>query len=388
MDKLKNKNYICIFIIAAIIFLFVFASEKMSFVISIFKPVLAGIVIAYLLDGMVRFLNKKLRIKRGIAIALVIIIFLALGGLCVYFALPFLVDTTKDLINYISSLLTGHNNGLYDVIEKAAALVNVDLNLLDSIRFDESLLSMFNSVIQGLYNVVVSKIVEIGSSIINIITSVIMAVYMLMEKDNLLNWLRRLVKASFSESRGNYILNAFSMSNSVFKKFIIGKFVDSTITGVLCYILFKIFGIEYAAVFSIITGIGNMIPYFGPIFFTIPVVLILLIINPSHALIALIIIIVVQQIDNNVIGPKILSDNIGVSAFWILFAVTVCGMAFGFIGMVVGVPLVVIVKNLIEDFVERRLKAREAEKAALESTDIPEETEVVSNNAEKQQSKA
>ena len=104
-----------------------------------------------------------------------------------------------------------------------------------------------------------------------------------------------------------------------------------------------------------------MIPYFGPIFSAVPVVLILVIINPKSALIALITIVVLQQLDGNVIGPKILSDNIGVSAFWILFGVTVCGMALGFVGMIIGVPLVVVAKNLVEDYVNIKLKQRETD---------------------------
>ena len=165
------------------------------------------------------------------------------------------------------------------------------------------------------------------------------------------------------------------MANGVFKKFIIGKFIDSSIIGVLCLIIFKIFGIEYAVVFSIIIGVGNMIPYFGPIFSAIPVVLILVIINPQSALIALISIIVLQQLDGNVIGPKILSENIGVSAFWILFGVTVCGMAFGFVGMIAGVPLVVVAKNLVEDYVDIKLKQRNTEHISVETNAGVEDAE-------------
>ena len=154
------------------------------------------------------------------------------------------------------------------------------------------------------------------------------------------------------------------------------------IIGILLYILFKIFRIEYAAVLSLVLGAGNMIPYVGPIFSAIPVVAVLFIINPWHALIALIIILVVQQLDGNVIGPKILSDNIGVSAFWILFAVTVCGIAFGFVGMLVGVPLVVVVKNLVEDFVESRLADRDGEKEP--AVENEETVEVVTEDAQEQ----
>ena len=384
MGNLKNKNYIAVAIIAIMIFLFVFASEKMFFVLSIFKPILAGVAIAYLLDGMVRFLNRKLKIKRGIAIVIVVFSVVALAAICVYFALPFLIDTVKKLINNISYLLVGHNSGINEIVEEISAAVNIDISNFNSIKLDESLLKFMNDFIQNFSSTVVSRIVDFGSSIVNVLTTIMMAIYMLIEKESLLNWFRRLIMACFSESRGTYILSAFTLANNVFKKFIIGKFIDSTIIGLMCLVIFKIFGIEYAVVFSIIIGVGNIIPYFGPIFSAIPVVLILLIINPKSALIALITIIVEQQLDGNVIGPKILSDNIGVSAFWILFGVTVCGMAFGFTGMIVGVPLVVVIKELVEDYVSAKLKQREqAESKETQNEKISFTTKDEFQNAEK-----
>lgn len=375
MGKLKGKNHIGVFIVAAVVFLFVFASEKMFFVLSVFKPIFVGIMIAYILDVMVRFLNGKLKIKRGIAITLVLIFVVALVAVCSYFAIPFLVDTIRKLINSITAHLIGHDSGINRFIYYISTSTNIDLSDFDSIKIEETLLEFLNRFVQTFSSTVVNRIVWFGSSMVNVLTSIMMAIYMLIEKDSLLKWFRRLIKAVFSENKGNYILGAFTMANGVFKKFIIGKFIDSSIIGVLCLIIFKIFGIEYSVVFSIIIGVGNMIPYFGPIFSAIPVVLILVIINPQSALIALISIIVLQQLDGNVIGPKILSENIGVSAFWILFGVTVCGMAFGFVGMIAGVPLVVVAKNLVEDYVDIKLKQRNTEHISVETNAGVEDAE-------------
>ena len=375
MGKLKGKNHIGVFIVAAVVFLFVFASEKMFFVLSVFKPIFVGIMIAYILDVMVRFLNGKLKIKRGIAITLVLIFVVALVAVCSYFAIPFLVDTIRKLINSITAHLIGHDSGINRFIYYISTSTNIDLSDFDSIKIEETLLEFLNRFVQTFSSTVVNRIVWFGSSMVNVLTSIMMAIYMLIEKDSLLKWFRRLIKAVFSENKGNYILGAFTMANGVFKKFIIGKFIDSSIIGVLCLIIFKIFGIEYAVVFSIIIGVGNMIPYFGPIFSAIPVVLILVIINPQSALIALISIIVLQQLDGNVIGPKILSENIGVSAFWILFGVTVFGMAFGFVGMIAGVPLVVVAKNLVEDYVDIKLKQRNTENISVETNAGVEDAE-------------
>lgn len=382
MDKVKGKSFLYLFIVALLSFLVVFAGDKISFVIGVFKPFIYGVVIAYLLDGFVRFFNRKLKLNRILSIVIVMVFVLVLCGLICYYAVPFLIDTIKDLISYVSRLLSEHNTGIYNIIENIALSFNVDLEAIYNFNIyeiDESLLDTLNGIIQNIYSFTLGAVAAVGSSIVLIVTSVIMAVYMLIEKEDLLGRAKRLVRALVPEKNEEYVLQSFAMANTVFKNFIIGKAIDSFIIGLLMFILFVVFRIEYAAVFSLICGVGNMIPYFGPIFSAVPVVGILLLINPWHAVIALAIILVVQQLDGNVIGPKILSDNIGVSAFWILFAVTVCGMAFGFAGMIIGVPLVVIIKNLVEDFVEIRLSKR------LKKTVKEEQSaEVVVENAQEQ----
>lgn len=387
MDKVKGKSFLYLFIIAILAFLVVFAGDKISFVIDVFKPLIYGVVIAYLLDGFVRFFNRRLKLNRILSIVIVIVLVIVVCGLICYYAVPFLIDTVKDLINYVSRLLSEHNTGIYNIIENIALSLNVDLEAIYNFNIyeiDKNLLDTLNGIIQNIYGVTVGAVAAVGSSLIVIVTSVIMAIYMLIEKEDLLGRAKRLVRALVPERKEEYVLKSFTMANTVFKNFIIGKSIDSFIIGLLMFILFVVFRIEYAAVFSLICGVGNMIPYFGPIFSTIPVVGILLLINPWHAIIALAIILVVQQLDGNVIGPKILSDNIGVSAFWILFAVTTCGMAFGFAGMIVGVPLVVIIKNLVEDFVDMRLKKRVKEEPKEEVPEITGETEVVVENAQEQ----
>lgn len=385
MSKVKGKSFLYLFILALLAFLVVFAGDKISFVIGVFKPFLYGVVIAYLLDGCVRFFNKRLKINRILSIIIVIALVIVVCALICYYAIPFLVDTVKDLISYVSILLSEHNTGIYNFIENVAKIFNIDLQAIYNFNIyelDKNILDTLNGIISNLYGVTVGAVAAVGSSLVVIVTSVIMAVYLLVEKDDLLNRAKRLVRAIVPEKNEEYVLNSLTMANTVFKNFIIGKSIDSFIIGLLMFILFVIFGIEYAAVFALICGVGNMIPYFGPIFSAVPVVGILLLINPLHAIIALAIIVVVQQLDGNVIGPKILSDNIGVSAFWILFSVTTCGAAFGFMGMIIGVPLVVILKNLVEDFVDFRLKQRIKEEP--EATETTEETEGEAENAQEQ----
>lgn len=362
--------------------LLIFALDGVLAVLSVFRPLFYGIVIAYLLDGIVRTLMNRCKMKRGLSVAVTIVAVLLLLALLFYYTIPFLIETIRDLVLYVGDLLIAHDTGFYNLLEDVAGFFNIDLDAVLSFDFasvDKGLLDALNTTIQGFYSKAVGTVAAVGGSVVVVISSFMMAVYMLVEKDDLLNRARRLGRAIVSEKNENYLLEKFTMANDVFKRFIIGKSVDSLIVGLLIVLGFVIFGIEYGVVFGLLCGVGNMIPYFGSIISGVIVTLILLIINPWHALIALIIILVVQQLDSHIIQPKVLSDNIGgVSAFWILFAVIISGMAFGFVGMILGVPVVVIIKNLVEDFVERRLKGRE--KKPVKAVDKTEVTEV----AEKQ----
>ena len=380
MDKKKTYTYLTVAVIATL--LLIFALDGVLAVLAVFRPLFYGIVIAYLLDGIVRTFVNKFKMKRGLSVAVTIVAVLLLLALLVYYTIPFLVETVRELVLYVADLLIEHDTGFYNLLEDIAGFFNIDLYAVLSFDFasiDKGLLDTLNNTIQNFYSKAVGTVAAVGGSVVVIISSFMLAVYMLIEKEDLLNRARRLGRAIVTEKNEAYLLKSFTMANDVFKRFIIGKSVDSLIVGLLMIVGFVVFGIEYGVVFGILCGIGNMIPYFGSIFAGIIVTLTLLIINPWHALIALIIILVAQQLDSHIIQPKVLSDNIGgVSAFWILFAVTISGMAFGFVGMILGVPVVVIVKNLVEDFVDKRLKTRE--KKPVKAVEKAEVTEV----AEKQ----
>ena len=139
-------------------------------------------------------------------------------------------------------------------------------------------------------------------------------------------------------------------------KFVVGKIMDSASIGVGSFIVFTIFKIPYTLLISVIIGVTNIIPFFGPFIGAIPSGIIILFVSPTKALIFIILVFIIQQLDGNVIGPKILGDSIGISAFWILFAILVAGKFLGIVGMIIGVPLFAIVYSVIKEDVEFRLK--------------------------------
>ena len=145
-------------------------------------------------------------------------------------------------------------------------------------------------------------------------------------------------------------------TNETFGKFIVGKIIDSVIIGVLSFIIFAIFKMPYNLLISVIIGVTNIIPFFGPFIGAIPSFIIILFVSPSKALIFLLLVFIIQQIDGNIIGPKILGDSIGISAFWILFSILVAGKFLGLVGMIIGVPLFAIIYSVIKEDVEYKLK--------------------------------
>jgi Predicted permease len=145
-------------------------------------------------------------------------------------------------------------------------------------------------------------------------------------------------------------------ADDIFGRFLVGKIIDSTIIAILTYIVLTVTKMPYSLLISFIVGVTNIIPFFGPFIGAIPSFFIILFVSPIKALWFLVIILIIQQLDGNVIGPKILGDTLGISAFWILFSLLISGEIFGFIGLVIGVPLFVFVYSIVKDNVEKRLQ--------------------------------
>ena len=190
----------------------------------------------------------------------------------------------------------------------------------------------------------------------NWVIGIIISFYFMFNKDDLLFKLKKLLKVCVNQRIYKNVVDVLNMSHNVFGKFIIGKIIDSLIIGVLCFIGTSILTIPYSLLISVIVGATNIIPFFGPFLGAIPCIIILLVINPIKALWFAIFILILQQIDGNIIGPKILGSSIGISAIFIMFSVILGGGMFGVPGMILGVPVFVVLYNLVATFVNKREK--------------------------------
>ncbi|MGG7160902.1 AI-2E family transporter [Clostridium baratii] len=337
--------------------------NKISHIIVILKPFIMGFAIAYLLDFVLRFYEnvvfetkffKKFNIKskRGLGLLFTYITAFLFIGLFIHFVLPQLIDSIVGLVNDIPLYIadtTKFINGLIDKLnlgEQYQGVINENFNnLIDYIiKVATNLLPMLGGFLTTLL-----------SSIWNIVLGLIISIYLLIEKERFFALSKKITYAILPKRAAVKTIELTHRSNDTFGKFLSGKILDSFIIGILTFIVLTIFSMPYTLLISVIVGITNIIPFFGPFIGAIPSVIIILFVSPIKAFWFLVIILIIQQIDGNIIGPKILGDSIGISAFWILFSILVAGKFLGLVGMVIGVPLFAIVYSIIKEIIEDKL---------------------------------
>ncbi|GAA0077879.1 AI-2E family transporter [Clostridium sp. CTA-5] len=337
--------------------------DKISDTVIILQPFIIGFSIAYILNFILRFYEEKLNMfkrfssktKRGIGILITYITGFLLLYLFIQFVLPQLVDSIVGLINdvpiYINNSTKFINKLLLDlnISQEYLSLINDNFNdfINYTIKVATNLLPVLGSVVTA-----------VASSIWNIVLGTIISIYLLIDKEKFCGLSKKITYAVFPKNAAEKVIEITHRSNDTFGKFLIGKIVDSSIIGVLTFIVLTIVNMPYTILISVIVGITNIIPFFGPFIGAVPSVIIILFVSPIKALWLLIIILIIQQIDGNIIGPKILGDSIGISAFWILFSILVAGKFLGLIGMIIGVPLFAVIYSIIKEVVEAKLKKK------------------------------
>jgi len=194
---------------------------------------------------------------------------------------------------------------------------------------------------------------------INIIIGLIVSVYLIYDKDEFLNGTNRVLKAVLPKKAYDFTMMNLGYVDKIFGGFMIAKIIDSLIIGVLTFIICSIFKIPYALIISVIVGITNIIPYFGPFIGAIPCILLLLLINPTKSLTFAILILLIQQFDGNILGPKLIGNKTGIKSFWVLFSILLFGGLFGFVGMIFGVPVFAVIYSVLANLINKRLAKKE-----------------------------
>lgn len=365
-DNFKKKLLLGSFaaIICAIIMLIIIDANLRAYILKMTTPLTTAFAIAYLLDPMVRFITQKFKVSRGKSIVLTILTIVLVIVLAGSIAVPSLASSLTTL----NQTITENSGAFIEKIENMSFLKTEILNEVFDyvVKSIGSIATQISQLITTSLEGILTSALAFTSSVVGFLMSFVIAIYMLTSKYDLLARVKRMNYAFFPQNVADYNYSVVNDANKVFSGFFVGKLIDSFIIGVLAFAAAAVFKVPNSMLVGVIIGITNMIPYFGPIIGAVPCVIITLMLNPSKALILIVLIIIIQQLDGLVIGPKILGDTVGVDAFWIIAAVTIGGAGFGILGMLLGVPVVVIIKNMIESSVERKLALKGMETLELD----------------------
>lgn len=332
---------------------------RIGIFINILSPFAGGIVIAYILDPMVKFFYAKLfkekKGARGFAILLAYAVAILLLMLLAWLVVPQIVNSIGMLFTNFPSYIQGVQEMLLYVQSEYGIDLQQATKMLDD---SEAMVKEIYAMATNAMPQIVASIGSVASNFVAIFTSIAASIYMLADKNHLLHQLRTLAHAFLPEKVASNTLRICHYANVNFTGFFVGKIIDSAIIGVITFVAMTILRLDFAVLISVFIGITNIIPVFGPFIGAIPSVFILLLIDPLQAVIFCVLILIIQQLDGNFIGPKILGSSIGISALWILFSIVVGGDLFGIVGMVVGVPVFATLYGLAQEFVHYALDKR------------------------------
>ena len=346
--------------------------DAISKLTGILMPFIYGAVIAYLLKPVCNcvedFLRRLLPEKMGTAANMLAVTISLLFGILVVYALIMMI--VPQLITSVTTLYYTARNNLNDFVDWAShqEIIASNQKLLDFIE------TSYDNLQDTLDNIVRTKLVPSMQSLLsgaalgvmsfvtflkNIIIGVIVSVYLLASRKKFGQQGKLILYSLVKPRWADIILEEILYADKMFGGFINGKILDSAIIGVLCYIACLIFKFPSALLVSVIIGVTNVIPFFGPFIGAIPATLLILIQNPIKALWFVLFVLVLQQVDGNIIGPKILGNTTGLSSFWVLFAILLFGGLWGFVGMIIGVPLFAVIYDVLKKFVFHGLRRNE-----------------------------
>lgn len=363
--------YSFIVIAASILFFLIMSglerfNQALAGYVSVFYPFIYGFIIAYLVNFLLNFFKKLLgkisyinKLKRArfhmISLLLAYISFSFLIYLFIIFVLPQLISSINGLISNINDYINVTNDYIQNLLDEI--LLPPDIAEFINKRWDE-VADFISNIAKGFLPILIAFLRNTFLSVWNIFIGIIISIYMLAEKDRFISIAKKLNYGIFNVKLADKIIVICKRSQKIFSSFLGGKILDSLIIGVLAFIILSIVKMPYTLLVSFIIAVTNIIPFFGPFIGAIPSVIIIFFESPVMAFWFLIIILILQQVDGNIIGPKILGDSLGISSFWILFAILVGGKFFGFIGLIIGVPLFVLIYSIMKEIIEARLKVK------------------------------
>lgn len=325
---------------------------------NILKPFIWAFVIAFFLNVLLVKIEERFnKFKRWQNILIVYIVFFGIITLFFVFVTPMVMKSIKSLGRELPEYIDITQEWLRGLPNKFHG--RNEIYILEEIKSTlEGVMDKAKESIGPLLNKTLTQIINLTSGILNFIMGAIISVYILKDKEQFVEGFRKITYAAFSKETADTLGIVQRDINRAFSKFFVGKIIDSIIIGILCLIGLWIMKVPYALLISLIVGVTNMIPYFGPFIGMIPAVVITLFDRPIKALWVAIFIFALQQFDGLYLGPKILGIQVGMKPFWIITAILIGGGFFGVWGMLFAVPVAAVVKSLLDRYTKRQLKIK------------------------------
>lgn len=356
----KNAGTVLVVIIAIIAFqlsdrIFDGFKTQTSKFMSLMVPFFWAFAVAYLLNPLMLFIEKKFSCKRPVSLLIAYTIFIGMVTLFIIILSPMIAKNILEIIEKLPIYAREVENYFNEQI--LSMPVAKELNLVKFINdnmqnFTTQALDVLNKTLQGL----VGTVVSFTSSIAKFVLGIIISVYMLYDKAKFIRSVKKFIVGMIGPFKSGRIIEFGAEVNGIFYNFFIGKAIDSLIIGIICFIGLSMLKAPYAMFMSLIVGVFNMIPYFGPFIGAVPAVIFTLLNDPIKAIWVSLFIFVLQQFDGIILGPKILGDKVGISPFYIILAIIVGGGYFGMLGMLFAVPIFKVIDILLNRMLDKRLK--------------------------------
>jgi len=326
----------------------------------IMEPFIWAALIAFVLNSLLNVLERHFKLRRSINISIVYLVFYGTIVLILTIITPRLIDNMKNLAREIPNYARQTQRWLSQtpIYMEQADKYGVFSYIRSSI---DELFLKFGESVGLIISEAINRLISLTSNFINFILGSIISIYILKDKEYFAYNLNRLTYAIFPNSIADPICDVIGEIRRTFSNFLVGKLLDSLIIGILCFIGCLILRVKYALLISLVVGITNMIPYFGPFIGMVPAAIITLFQSPFKALWVTIFIFLLQQFDGLYLGPKILGVQVGLRPFWIIVSILIGGGFFGVWGMLFAVPVAAVIRTLLDRYIDKRLDKKEIE---------------------------
>ena len=374
----RNKKYATIALYVGLLILFgafvvVFFINYHDFgryiktVFKVLTPILYGVIIAYILNKIVKiferrifvFLDKKegkLKLKRSLSVICAYIVFIVVLALFVWLMVPQVVAGLNDLSRNITFNIYAVTGWITKIGEKSETLAEYAKKITEYLKDITNVI--YDFVIDYIMPRVSGFLGEFVGVLKDLVVGIVLSVYFLLQKEKLIAQGKRFLRALLPDKGYSKFIHIAKQTDDSFGGYIVATAFDSLLVGIECFIIFGIFGIPYYPLVSLIVGVTNFIPFFGPFLGAIPSAFIIFIADPISVVWFIILVVIIQQIDGNFIMPKIVGKHIGLSSVWVVIAITIMSGLFGFFGMVFGVPIFSMIYVWIDDAVKISLKKK------------------------------